>query len=625
MPKGYMGKVAFVDLAAGSVREEPLEDEICRRFIGGFGLGVRILYERMPANVDPLGPDNLLGFVTGPLTGTPVPSSGRYTVVGKAPLTGTWGDSNSGGYFGPELKAAGYDAVFFSGISPKPVYLLLYDGKAELRDAAHLWGKDTVDTEEILRQELGDPAIRVACIGPSGESQSLIAAIITEKGRAAGRGGLAAVMGAKRLKAIAARGTSKVAVADSSRISALRKEYVKALSGEKAGSAPLFRTYGLAGLVGAMVKGGGAPIKNWNLIGAEAFPNYTKLDGPEVIKYEVKKFACKGCPIACGGIVRLDKGPYAIKGEGHKPEYETLITFGTLCLSDDVEAVIKANDICNRSGLDTISAGAAIAFAIECYEAGIVGKQETDGIELTWGNTPAVIAMLEKLARREGFGAVLADGVKKAAEQIGRGSEKFAIHVHGQELPAHDPRLPTPYGVAYISDPTPGRHTSGLAMVGNERMPVGPYPELKADIKGVHDYQAKASSYFIASNYGQVLSCSGGCLFSVLTGGNFPLVEFIAAVTGWDFTFSELLTTGQRIQTLRQLFNIREGLKPADFSLPDRVKEPPFGGPFARQIIDLDALRMLYYRAMDWDIETGRPSEAALQELGLAELAGVLP
>jgi len=628
MPNGYMGKMVFIDLTSGSIKEEALEEKMCRQFIGGFGLGVRVLYERMKANVDPLGPDNLLGFVTGPLTGTRVPSCARYTVVAKSPLTGTWGDANSGGYFAPELKAAGYDAIFFSGISPKPVYLLLHNGKAELRDAAHLWGKDTIDTEESLRQELNDPAIRVNCIGPAGESQSLIAAIINDEGRAAARAGLAAVMGAKHLKAIVARGTSQVPIADRNQISTLRRDFLKCLT-EKDW---IFKAMGQLGTcmdISPYVISGNTPIKNWSLIGEEAFPTHANISGENVIKYQFKRFACSGCPVACGGKVRVDNGPYAID-KGHKPEYETLAAFGNMCLNDNVESIIKANDICNRYGLDTISAGTTIAFAMECYEHGIIGKKETDGIELTWGSAPAIIAMLEKIAKREGFGAVLADGVKKAAERIGRGAEKFAVHIHGQEPGFHDPRLNPVRGMGYIADATPGRHTASTPMAAAEFPPtpdfpeggfIASYPELHLPTTGIHDYQDKGAKAAKTANYGRALSASGACSFVLYFWiCSFPFIEFLSAVTGWDLTLSEVLTIGHRIQTLRQAFNIREGIKMGDFTLPDRIKAPPSTGPFAGRIIDLDAIRILYYRALDWDIETGQPSDSILQELGLMEM-----
>ena len=611
-----MGSVLFVDLSTGSISEAKPEEKLYRDFIGGTGLGARILYERMVAGADPLGPENWLGFVAGPLTGTAVPSTSRYTVVVKSPLTSTWGDTNSGGYFGPELKSAGYDAVFFFGISPEPVYLWIHDGKAEFRDATHLWGKDTTETEESLRQELGNQEVRVACIGPAGESRSLIAAVINDKGRAAARSGVGAVMGAKRLKAIAVRGNKKVPVADPVWLRTLRREH---LQGQKDN---LFiksmSTYGTCAALAHAVKTGDAPIRNWSMAGTEAMPDHVKLFGEEVIKYKIKSYTCKGCPIACGGIVGVKNGQYAIE-EGHKPEFQTVASFGTLCSNANLESIIKANDICNRYGLDTISAGATLAFATECYERGLIGKKDTDGIELTWGNTAALIAMLEKLAHREGIGDVLADGVRVAAERIGHDSAEFAIHIHGQEVCHHDPRRMRAMGVAYIGDPTPARHTSAatpMTIADRGRGAGGPYPELETAKVADDDYENKGKIYALATDYHQVFTSSGFCEFLMFV-GNAPLVEYISAVTGWEFSIKEALVAGRRIQALRQVFNVREGLRPTDFRLPARIGVTLSEGPLAGRSADSETLRVAYYEALGWDVETGRPSEQSLAQLGL--------
>lgn len=610
------GKVLFVDLTEGSIKEEKLGEKRYRDFIGGAGLGLRISYERMKAKIDPLGPDNLLGFVTGLLTGSPVPSACRYMIVAKSPLTGTWGDSNSGGYFGHELRVTGYSAVFFSGISPKPVYLWLHNNKAELRDAAHLWGKETYETEEILRQELSDQRVRVACIGPSGECLSLLACVMNDGGDAAGRSGLGAVMGSKHLKAIAVRGTGNVPVADSERLNALRKGIIKDILSNK--TFETRRTYGTIDLNTVGIISGASPIKNWSLNGSENFPNYMKLDQGEVIKYQSRRHSCWGCPLACKGTFRVAKGPYAIE-KTEKTEYETFCGFGPMCLNDDVESIIKAGDICNRYGIDTISTSTTIAFAMECYERGIISNKETDGVELTWGNALAMLATLDKVVRREGFGAVLADGVKRAAERIGRGSQKYAIHIHGQEPGYHDPRFHPARGTFYLCDPTPGRHTtSPLTIMAEVGKALGPYPELTFPKLDPLDYQAKGPIYATGSSYYQLINACGLCS-TPLKSGNFPVADCISAVTGWDFTMTEGLRAGWRIQTLRQAFNLREGLRPADFSLPQRISEPTITGPFAGRAIDFDALRQNFYAAMGWDT-SGWPSELTLRELGLDSL-----
>lgn len=616
---GYTGKVMLVDLTRGSLTIESLPEEIYRSFIGGTGLGVRILYERIKPKTEPLGPENILGFVTGPLTNTPTPGSGRFTVVSKSPLTGTWTDSNSGGSFGPELKAAGYDAIFFSGIAPKPVYLLLSEGKAELKDASHLWGKDTSETDDILHQELGDSEVKIACIGPAGESRSLIAGIVNERGRIAARGGVGAVMGSKLLKAVAIRGNKKTPVAEPEKLKALRNDYIKKL--KAGGFQRSLADVGTGGGTSFLVSIGDCPTKNWNSTGLESMPTCINLNSVNMNKYKLRGYGCYACPVRCGAIVQVKDGTFATKGEVHRPEYETLAALGTLCLNDSAESVIRANEICNLYGLDTIAVGGVIAFAIECYENGLIGKEETGGIELTWGNAEAEIAMLEKLARREGFGAVLVDGVEKAAERIGKDSEKYAIHVHGQALPYHDPRLNPSKGTIYFADANPGRHVdSGGITTLEHGVPLGSDPALQApklDMYG--DYTSKGPMYATGAEFYQLFSSSGLCslLFVNNTG---PVAEFISAVTGWDFSWAEGLKAGHRILTLRQAFNVRDGLSPHEFKLPDKFSLPLSVGPATIAEVDFNSLRSGYFSAMGWDVKTGRPLEETLVELGLKEL-----
>ena len=623
MPGGYAGKILMVDLTRGTIKEESPSEDIYRDFLGGTGLGVRILYERLKPKADPLGPDNILGFVTGPLTGTTVPGSGRFTVVTKSPLTGGWADSNAGGFWGPTLKWAGYDAVFFTGISSKPVYLIISDGKAELRDASHLWGKDTYETDDMLQQELGKSQLRVSCIGRAGESRSLMSGIVNEKGRIAARSGVGAVMGSKRLKAVAVVGDRKndIAIADTGKLNSVRKKFTEEI---KANGFHLgLAAAGTGGGTSFLVSITDCPTKNWNSTGLDSMPTCENLNSINMDKYKLRSYGCHACPIRCGALIQLKEGPFATRGEMHRPEYETLAALGTLCLNDNVESVIKANEICNLYGMDTIAVGGVIAFAIECYENGLITAKETDGIDLRWGKGQAVVALTEKIARQEGLGAVLADGVKRAAERIGKGSEKYAMHVGGRGLPYHDPRLSPGLGTYYIADAQPACHIgpqgTGLLEQG---LPLGSDPILQSPRLAVYgDYDGKGRMYATGTEYFQLLSCSGLCaLYSISFA--VPVVELIAPVTGWDLDWEEGLKIGKRILTLRQAFNAREGITPEEFKLPERLMAPQSLGPAAGVKVDFEILRKGYFEAMGWSIDTGKPSRQTVVDLGLDKLTG---
>lgn len=614
---GYAGKILFVDLTTGKAKEESPPESLYRDFIGGTGLGVRILYERMKPKADPLGPENILGFVTGPLTATPTPGSGRFTVVTKSPLTGAWADANAGGFWGPELKWAGYDGVFISGASPKPVYLLISGGKTEIRDASHLWGKDANETDDIIQQELGKPQARVACIGPAGEACSLISGIVNERGRIAARSGVGAVMGSKRLKAVVVRGDKKkISVAEPEKLKSVREVFTKRLKNSKFHQG--LTAAGTGGGTSFLLSIGDCPTKNWNSTGTESMPTCTNLDAANMDKYKLNSYGCHACPVRCGAIIQVKEGPFATKGEVHRPEYETLAALGALCLNDSVESVIRANEICNLYGLDTMAVGNVIAFAMECYENGLIGKKDTGGIELAWGNAAAVVALTEKIAKREGFGAVLADGVEKAAERIGKGAEKYAMHVHGHRLPYHDPRNSPSKGTIYMSDAQPAAHmdTEGTGML-EQGIALGFDPRLQPSRLEVYgDYSSKGPMYVTGAAYYQLLSSAGLCAIYTIAFA-VPVAELIAPVTGWDFGWEEGLKAGRRILTLRQAFNAREGLSPAEFQLPERVTAPQSVGPAAGAKIDFEALKRGYFKAMGWDIKTGKPHRQTLIDLGL--------
>ncbi len=618
MTGGYMGRILFVNLTTSEITEGTLDDKISRRFLGGYGIGAHFLFNRQPGGVDPFGPENMLGFLTGPVTGTPVPFCGRFTVVAKSPLTGTWGDANCGGDFGPYLKFSGYDAVFFTGVSEKPVYLLIDDGQAELRDAQFIWGKDTHATEDLLKAE-HTKDLRVACIGPAGEKKSLISAIITNKGRAAGRSGIGAVMGSKGLKAVAVRGKKKVPVAEKEKLDLLRKKYLAAM--KKNPWFPFFHDIGTSAMIPDSVMNGRLPIKNWAGSILD-MPDLEEISGENLIKRQQKRYGCWNCPMHCGGIMKPGLGEYKYAAGVHKPEYETIGAFGSMCLNSNIESIILANDMCNRQGLDTISTGCTIAFSIECYENGIIGQKETDGIELTWGNHSAIIAMAEKMARREGFGDVLADGVKVAAAKIGKGAEKYAMHIKGQEPPMHDPRaqIRLGLGATYKAAPAPGRHTraSGEGEFRHPDLGMPPYDLDSFENRGPEQKRIMSLTNAAAS--------AGFCLFGHITIPLNATHEFIHCVTGWDIDFDELILIGERIANVQQAFNIREGLNPLEFHVPDRVYKtpPPDRGPLVGRGCDIELLVRDWYTEMDWDLQSGKPGRQKLEQLGLEDVARVL-
>lgn len=610
MLRGYMGKLLRADLSRVELRDEALEENICRRYIGGYGIGARLIFSEQAAGVDPLGPENILGFMSGPFTGTPAISGTRYTVVGKSPLTGCWGDANSGGTFGAFLKFSGYDGIFFTGISGRPVYLLVDNGKAELRDASHLWGKDTYETEDILKSELGTD-IAVATIGPGGEKLSLISGIIHNKGSAAARSGLGALMGSKKLKAVVVKGKMKVPLADEARVTAMRKKYLAELGGH----VEVIRKYGTTFTTVACIETGDAPVKNWKGIASIDFPDASSLDAGPIDERRLKKVACYQCPIGCEATLKAGTGEYKYEDGTYRPEYETLAMLGSNCLNTNLESVIMANDLCNRYGIDTISIGAVIAFAMECYEHGLITMKDTGGIDLTWGNHKGLVAMTEKLCRREGFGDVLADGVHVAAQKIGGGAAEYAIHVHGQEVPGHNPLAGAFIANTYLTNATPARHTQG----SETHHSAGLIPDF--DRSSLSEW---AQAYKKGSNFQHILMCSGMCLFVNMAIPHVDVIsDFLNAVTGWDVDTAELLLTGERIANVRQAFNIREGINPVLNELSGRlIGRPPHNqGPLAGVTVDAEGMEREYLKAMDWDVNTGKPGEKKLTELGLEDVA----
>ncbi len=597
MARGYMEKLLFVNLSTGEIKEEPLDENLCQNFVGGYGIGAMILYSRQRGGVDPLGPENTLGLMTGPLTGTPAITGCRFTVIGKSPLTGGWGDANAGGYFGPTLKFAGYDGIFIDGASEKPVYLNIKNGKVELKDAAHLWGKSTFETDDILQAECGKTA-RVLSIGPAGEQRSLVACMMNYGGDAAGRSGLGAVMGSKRLKAVVVRGDMKVAIADADAVNRLRQEHMAEIKGPGLEG---FHRYGTNVHTDSSAHSGDTPVKNWGGVGVIDLPDVSGLNKDVIDASVASRMGCWRCPAACKGRLKEGTGDYKYPAGTHRPEYETAAAFGAMCLNNNPEAIAMATHICNSYGLDTISTGTIIAFAMECYEHGIITKKDTDGIDLNWGNHHAMIAMTGKIARREGFGAVLADGVQVAAGRIGKSAEQYAVHIGGQELGLHDPKFDFPFfrgkptAARYQMDATPGRHTSGF----------GP--------SQFEDY---------------VLSASGLCLHSdtMVPDPSKYIRGYLSAVTGWDYSQDRILKCGERIANIRHVFTLREGINPRELKVHGRIigRPPHQDGPLAGVTSDIETEINENLDALDWDRVTTKPSKKKLLELGLDDIANEL-
>ncbi|MFC1534705.1 aldehyde ferredoxin oxidoreductase family protein [Thermodesulfobacteriota bacterium] len=610
MAGAYLGKLLFVNLTRRTIEEKELSEELAKNFIGGYGLGARILYDMMEAGVDPLGPDNVLGFVPGPLNGTEALFGGRYTVVCKSPVTGGWNDANSGGYFGPELKKSGFDAVFISGASDKPVYLFINDGKAEIRDASALWGKDSVETLEVLIQETGETRVRAALIGPSGEGQSLMACVMNDKHRAAGRGGCGAVMGSKNLKAVAVRGTGKIPVANPEKIKEVNDEIIDAMKdGPAAEMVKGFGTFGTGGNAGRSALSGDSPVKNWGGVGIADMGEESAAKLSTVsfdAKYKSKKYACANCPLACGAHYQVDEGKWPV-GETDRPEYETLAAFGTMTLNDDAESIIKCNDICNRYGLDTISVGATVAWAMECYENGIFTNKDTDGVDLTWGNSEAIVTITQAIADQKGFGKILSLGSAGAAEKLGKGIE-YLQTVRGIELPMHDPRFSPWFARTYQYDPTPGRHVKGGLGVVEMRAP--------AEVK--YNYEGKGRKDAQVTMRSEFINASGLCVFGSFAMPRDGAIRFVRAATGWDFNEEELLKTGKRILNMRYAFNLREGQMPNENKLPERcIGAPPqTEGPLEGVTVNSDILTQQFFENMDWDKESMIPTRESLENLG---------
>ncbi len=598
---GWIGKILRVNLTTGAVTKEPLNMRLAKQYIGARGLGTKYMIDEVDPKVDPLSPANKLIFAPGPFSGTFAPSAGRFNVITKGPLNGTIAASNSGGSFGSELKYAGYDMVILEGKSPKPVYLWINDDQVEIRDAAHIWGQQVPDTTDLLRAETDEDA-KVACIGPAGEKLVLFSCIMNEMHRAAGRSGVGAVMGSKNLKAIAVLGSGAVKVADGPAFKAAVMKARRKIQAHPVGGTGL-KAYGTDVLVNILNQLGSLPTRNFR---DGYYPTADKVGGESLsAKLLVRPKGCFSCIISCGRVTRVTDPKYAGFGEG--PEYESAWSFGPDCGIDDINAITKANFICNEMGLDTITMGATIACAMDLYEDGIITLKDT-GVPLNFGNAEAMVEMVRKTALGEGFGAKLALGSYRLAESYGH--PEYSMTTKKQEMPAYDPRGVQGIGLNYATGNRGGCHVRGytiaVEVLGNPSKMDPTVTEGKAGLtKTFQDLTA-------------ALDSSGACLFSTFGIGADELAEMLSALTGVDYSVEEFMKIGDRIWNLERLWNLKSGFTSANDTLPERLfKDPTPTGPAKGKVNRLGEMLPEYYELRGWD-KNGVPTPEKLAELALA-------
>jgi aldehyde:ferredoxin oxidoreductase len=612
---GYMGKIIRVNLTSGTVTTEEVNPLVAQFYIGGAGFATKMLYDEVPAGADPLGMDNRLIFMTGPVTGTRFPTSGRFAVAAKSPQTGIMTTSTSSGFWGVELKKTGHDGIVFEGKSEKPVYMEILDDQITLKDAADLWGKDTYETQTILKERIGKKRARVACIGQAGEKQALIACVMNDEGRAAGRGGVGAVMGSKNLKAIVVLGKNKIAVVADDFLKEMTKQIVKAVAEDP--FAGFFTKWGTAFSMDMGWAAGDVPAKNWQMGLWEG--GYTKIGGARMANTILKPHAgaCYNCPIRCARWVEIPEGRFKYEGPG--PEYETLGAFGSMLLIDNLEAISWIGEMCNKYGMDTISAGCTVAWAMEAYEKGVLTKEDTQGIELSWGNVDAVLEVVDQMGQVSGFGALLAQGARKASEKVGQGSEEYAIHVKGMEVPMHDPRCYFSLAVNYATGMRGACHVQGGSYMV-EMAVISPEAGLNFK-QGRHDKKNKGLAAKVAQDMSAVHNSTAICMFAGMALQPSHIGVLLGLVSGNPHSKDTILQVGERILNLQRAFACREGISRKEDTLPKRLLTPLPDGGAAGKAADLDFQLDEYYQLRGWS-DSGIPTEEKLQALGLGDIAG---
>ncbi len=599
---GWSGTILRVNLTTGTVTTQPTDLKDATLFLGARGLGDKIYIDEVDPKVDPLSPEDKMIFAPGPFSGTFAPSGGRYHVVTKSPLTGGIGGSNSGGSFGPEMKYAGYDALVVEGKAAKPSYIWIKNDKVEIRDASHVWGKWVRDTTDMLRLET-DIEAKVACIGPAGEKQGLMAAIMNEMNRAAGRGGVGAVMGSKNLKAIVVVGTKPIKVSDPKGFEAAVLKGREGIKQNPVGGTGL-GTYGTDVLVNILNQIGSLPTRNFQ---DGYFPTADKVGGESLsAKVLVRKRGCTACVISCGRGTKVTDPKYASEGEG--PEYEAAWSMGPDCAIDNLEAITKSNHLCNDLGLDPISVGSTIACAMEMFEAGIITLKDTGGIDLHFGNPDTLVQLTKMIGLREGIGNRLALGSYRFANSFGH--PEFSMTVKKQEMPAYDPRGVQGIGLEYATCNRGGCHVKGYTIAIEV---LGQGPKLDPRVTKDKPYWVKLFQDLTAA-----VDASGGCIFGTFGMGGDDYAAMISALTGVTYTTEEYIKAGERIWNLERLFNLKAGFTDKDDVLPERLtKDPIKTGPAKGEISHVPEMLPEYYQLRGWD-KHGVPTKERLHELQLA-------